>query len=100
MLRSSSRLLSLTARRARFTPIIRHLTGGAQIQQLKEANPHIDVVQYEHKNRTWTTHHVDYYAEAVAIGLAENGLIPGDVVLSWLPQHFSESVRFDCLIVD
>jgi len=69
-------------------------TGGKLVAALKEENPHVDVVQYEHKNRTWTTHHVDYYAEALAIGIAENGLVPGDVVLSWLPAHFQESVRF------
>ena len=68
-------------------------TGGKLVAALKEENPHVDVVQYEHKNRTWTTHHVDYYAEALAIGIAENGLVPGDVVLSWLPAHFQESVR-------
>jgi hypothetical protein len=36
---------------------------------------------------------VDYYSDAVAIGFLESGLQPGDVVLSWLPAHFSESVR-------
>jgi len=53
-------------------------------------NPHIDVVKYAHKNRTWTLNHVEYYSTALAIGLAENGLQPGDAVLSWLPLHFSE----------
>jgi len=74
-------------------------TGGKLVAALKEDNPYVDVVQYEHKNRTWSTHHVDYYSEALAIGIAENGLIPGDVVLSWLPAHFQESVRFllNCL---
>ena len=72
-------------------------TGGKLIAELKEANPYVDVVQYEHKNRTWTTHHVDYYSEALAIGIVEQGLISGDVVLSWLPAHFQESVSIRML---
>jgi len=68
-------------------------TGGDQIRQLKKENPHIDVVRYEFKNQKVTVHQVDYFSEGIAIGFAENGLIPGDVVLSWLPQHFAESVR-------
>lgn len=67
--------------------------GGTKLAELKVENPHVDVVQYKHKNRTWSIQHVDYYSEALAIGLAENGLISGDVVLSYLPQHFSEQVR-------
>ena len=67
-------------------------TGGKLVSVLKTENPYVDVVQYQHKNRTWTTHHVDYYSEAVAIGIAEQGFIPGDVLLSWLPAHFQESV--------
>lgn len=68
-------------------------SGGSCLAALKEENPYLDVVQYQHKNRTWSVQHVDYYSQALAIGLAENGLIPGDVVLSWLPDHFSEQVR-------
>lgn len=66
--------------------------GGAQVKELAEANPYKDVVRYEHKNRKWNLQHVDFYSDALAIGLMENGLVPGDVVLSWLPPHFSESV--------
>jgi hypothetical protein len=68
-------------------------SGGSMLAALRAENPHTDVVQYHHKNRTWSIHHVDYYSEALAIGLAENGLIAGDVVLSWLPQHFADQVR-------
>ena len=68
-------------------------TGGAALAELKTATPHMDVVRYEHKNRTWTLNHVDYYSTAVAIGLIDAGLQPSDVVLSWLPAHFSEQVR-------
>jgi len=63
------------------------------IAQMQAENPHLDVVRYEHKNRTWTTQHVNYYSEALAIGLVETGLTKGDVVLAWLPGHFSEQVR-------
>ncbi|MGK3757014.1 MAG: hypothetical protein ACI8RD_009328 [Bacillariaceae sp.] len=67
-------------------------SGGSLLTKLATDNPYKDVVRYEHKNRKWNLQHVDYYSEALAIGLLENGLQPGDVVLSWLSPHFSESV--------
>ena len=67
--------------------------GGTILSNMAADNPHVDVVRYHHKNRTWTLQHVNYYAEALAIGLLENGLKPGDAVLSWLPSHLSEQVR-------
>lgn len=70
------------------------LSGGSILTQLAAENPYKDVVRYEFKNRKWNLQHVDYYSDALAIGLLENGLQPGDVVLSWLPAHFSESVSF------
>ena len=66
--------------------------GGSLLTQLAKENPYKDVVRYEFKNRKWNLQHVDFYSEAVAVGLLETGLQPGDVVLSWLPAHFSESV--------
>ena len=72
-------------------------TGGALLTEMAKENPYKDVVRYEHKNRKWSLQHVDFYSEALACGLLENGLQPGDVVLSWLPQHFSESVSSDLL---
>lgn len=73
-------------------------SGGSLLAQLAKENPYKDVVRYEHKNRKWSLSHVDFYSEALAIGLLENGLQPGDVVLSWLPPHFSESMvlQFAC----
>jgi hypothetical protein len=68
-------------------------SGGSLLTQLATENPYKDVVRYEFKNRKWNLQHVDYYSDAVAIGFLESGLQPGDVVLSWLPAHFSESVR-------
>lgn len=67
-------------------------SAGSLLTKLAKDNPYKDVVRYEHKNRKWNLQHVDYYSEALAIGLLENGLKPGDVVLSWLSPHFSESV--------
>jgi non-ribosomal peptide synthetase component E (peptide arylation enzyme) len=67
-------------------------SGGSVLTQLAKENPYKDVVRYEFKNRKWNLQHVDFYSEAMAVGLLENGLQPGDVVLSWLPAHFSESV--------
>lgn len=68
------------------------------LKQFAKENPYKDVVRYEHKNRKWSLQHVDFYSEALAIGLLENGLQPGDVVLSWLPSHLSESMvlQFAC----
>lgn len=67
-------------------------SGGSLLTQLATENPYKDVVRYEFKNRKWNLQHVDYYSDALAIGLLDSGLQPGDVVLSWLPAHFSESV--------
>lgn len=86
-----SRVASLATR-----SLSRHVrtfaTGGQQIAALSQSLPHLDVVQYEHKNRVWSLQHVDYYSEALAIGIVENGLQTGDVVLSWMPDHFAEQV--------
>jgi hypothetical protein len=68
-------------------------TAGVALADLTRANPHVDVVRYEHKNRTWSLQHVDYYSTALALGLLDGGLQAKDVVLSWLPAHFSEQVR-------
>jgi non-ribosomal peptide synthetase component E (peptide arylation enzyme) len=67
-------------------------SAGSTLKALAAENPYKDVVRYEFKNRKWSLQHVDFYSEALACGLLENGLQPGDVVLSWLPVHFSESV--------
>jgi hypothetical protein len=68
-------------------------TLASRLSGLCEDLPHMDVVKYAHKNRTWTVQHVHYYSEALAIGLLENGFRTGDVVLSYLPSHISEQVR-------
>lgn len=82
---ASSRSTTAVARRSLST-------GGQQLEALTAKYPHMDVVKYEHKNRVWSLQHVHYYSEALAIGLMETGLKSGDVVLSWLPSHFSEQV--------
>ncbi|GKY93383.1 hypothetical protein MPSEU_000305900 [Mayamaea pseudoterrestris] len=71
---------------------------GQQLTQLTSQLPHLDVVRYEHKNRTWSLQHTDYYSDALAIGLLEFGLQTGDVVLSFLPEHLSEQMvlQFAC----
>lgn len=73
--------------------------GGEMIRALKNENPHVEAVQYEHKTQKFTVAHVDYFSEAIAVGLVENGLIPGDVVLHWLPQHFAETVSI-CMFLE
>jgi hypothetical protein len=69
------------------------LAGGERLAYLAEECPHRDVVQYEHKNRVWSLHHVHYYSEGLAIGLMENGFVIGDKVLSLMPEHFQDTVR-------
>jgi acyl-CoA synthetase (AMP-forming)/AMP-acid ligase II len=71
---------------------------GVVFQNLAANNPHVDVIRYHHKNEKWTLKHVNHFADALAIGFLDNGLIPGDVVLSWLPLHFSEQhiLQFAC----
>lgn len=73
-------------------------SGGSMLTSLAKENPYKDVVRYEFKNRKWNLQHVDFYSEALAVGLLESGLQPGDVVLSWLPAHISESMvlQFAC----
>jgi non-ribosomal peptide synthetase component E (peptide arylation enzyme) len=67
-------------------------TAGASLAELAAESPHVDVVRYEHKNLKLTLKGVDYNADALAAGLLDCGLVPGDVVLSWLPSHFAEQV--------
>jgi hypothetical protein len=67
--------------------------GGHYLKTLVADNPYTDVVQYEHQNRTFTVNDIEKNAEALAIGIAENGLQTGDVVLSYLPERFNEQVR-------
>jgi hypothetical protein len=91
------RSIAANALRARRSVAIRTFAaaGGSQVDALASANPNLDVVRYEHKNITWTTRHVQYYSESLAIGFLEMGFTAGDVVLSWMPQHFSEQVEFE-----
>lgn len=73
------------------------LAGGNALKQLATDMPHMEAVRYEHKNVKWTFHHIDYFADALATGIVETGIAPGDVVLSWLPLHFAEQVQ--CIVV-
>ena len=70
-------------------------SAGDTLRSLAIESPHVEAVRYEHKNVKWTMKHVDYHSDSLAIGLLENGLAPGDTVLSWLPLHFGEQVRKD-----
>jgi acyl-CoA synthetase (AMP-forming)/AMP-acid ligase II len=73
-------------------------TAGAQLRELAAQSPHVDVIRYEHKNLKLTLQHVDSHADSLASGLLDCGLVPGDVVLSWLPNHFAEQhiLQFAC----
>ena len=68
------------------------ISAGDALARLAPDHPHQEVVRYEHKNVKWTLKHVNYYSDALACGLVDAGLQPGDVVLSWLPKHFGEQV--------
>ncbi|KAL7543081.1 hypothetical protein ACHAXR_012406 [Thalassiosira sp. AJA248-18] len=74
------------------------ISAGDALARLASDHPHQEIVRYEHKNVKWTLQHVNYYSDALATGLVDAGLQPGDVVLSWLPMHFSEQhiLEFAC----
>merc|ERR1719491_60719 len=74
------------------------LSAGDALARLAADHPHPEVLRYEHKNVKWTLKHVQYYSDALACGLVDAGLQPGDVVLSWLPLHFAEQhiIQFAC----
>lgn len=69
------------------------MTAGNALAALAQDNPHKDVLRYKHKNVKWSFKHVDEHSDSLAVGFLEQGLQPGDVVLSWLPTHFAETVR-------
>lgn len=71
---------------------------GEALARLASDHPHQEIIRYEHKNVKWTLKHVDYYADALATGLVDAGLKPGDKVLSWLPLHIAEQhiLQFAC----
>ena len=68
------------------------VNAGSALSRLAADHPHMEIVRYEHKNVKWTLKHVNYYSDALACGFLDAGLQPGDVVLSWLPEHFAEQV--------
>jgi len=74
------------------------ISAGNALARLAAEHPHMEVVRYEHKNVKWTLKHVNYYSDALACGMVDAGLQPGDVVLSWLPLHFAEQhiLQFAC----
>lgn len=74
------------------------MSAGDALAQLASAHPHQEIIRYEHKNVKWTLKHVNYYSDALACGLVDAGLQPGDVMLSWLPMHFAEQhiLQFAC----
>eukprot|EP00584_Thalassiosira_punctigera_P004569 CAMPEP_0172540874 /NCGR_PEP_ID=MMETSP1067-20121228/11787_1 /TAXON_ID=265564 ORGANISM="Thalassiosira punctigera, Strain Tpunct2005C2" /NCGR_SAMPLE_ID=MMETSP1067 /ASSEMBLY_ACC=CAM_ASM_000444 /LENGTH=314 /DNA_ID=CAMNT_0013326799 /DNA_START=28 /DNA_END=972 /DNA_ORIENTATION=- len=74
------------------------ISAGDALARLASDHPHQEVIRYEHKNVKWTLKHVNYYSDALACGLVDAGLQPGDVVLSWLPMHFAEQhiLQFAC----
>jgi hypothetical protein len=101
--RQSTRATSKLFRSAGHNTSIRSLAtaapgAGTALSVLASQAPHTDVIRYEHKNVKWTLKHVDVNSDALAIGLLDQGFEKGDVVLSWLPEHFSEQhvLQFAC----
>lgn len=74
------------------------MSAGDALARLATAHPHQEIIRYEHKNVKWTLKHVNYYSDALACGLVDAGLVPGDVMLSWLPKHVAEHhiLQFAC----
>eukprot|EP00527_Entomoneis_sp_CCMP2396_P002078 CAMPEP_0198143020 /NCGR_PEP_ID=MMETSP1443-20131203/5651_1 /TAXON_ID=186043 /ORGANISM="Entomoneis sp., Strain CCMP2396" /LENGTH=278 /DNA_ID=CAMNT_0043806157 /DNA_START=185 /DNA_END=1021 /DNA_ORIENTATION=+ len=95
---AASMSMSFSTAAAAITTTSTDNVGGDIVKHLTLQNPHVNVVRYEHKNLLFTLHHVQFNSEAMAIGFLEAGLIPGDVVLSWLPEHFAENMilQFAC----
>lgn len=75
------------------------MSAGDALARLASDHPHQEIIRYEHKNVKWTLKHVNYYSDALACGLVDAGLQPGDVVLSWLPLHIAEQVSV-CLSIE
>eukprot|EP00551_Chaetoceros_affinis_P003949 CAMPEP_0203643462 /NCGR_PEP_ID=MMETSP0088-20131115/8911_1 /ASSEMBLY_ACC=CAM_ASM_001087 /TAXON_ID=426623 /ORGANISM="Chaetoceros affinis, Strain CCMP159" /LENGTH=283 /DNA_ID=CAMNT_0050499645 /DNA_START=27 /DNA_END=878 /DNA_ORIENTATION=- len=73
-------------------------SAGTALSLLATQAPHTDVIRYEYKNVKWTLKHVNLNSDALAIGLLDQGFMKGDVVLSWLPEHFAEQhiLQFAC----
>jgi hypothetical protein len=71
------------------------LAAGDALTLIADDNPHLEAIRYEYKNVKATYNKVNSWADMLATGLVEQGLIKGDVVLSWLPSHFVEQV---CLL--
>ncbi|GFH52310.1 hypothetical protein CTEN210_08786 [Chaetoceros tenuissimus] len=73
-------------------------TAGGKLSELATKFEHVDVLRYEHKNLKFTLSQMNHHADSLAVGFLECGLIPGDVVLSWLPSHFAEQhvLQFAC----
>lgn len=78
--------------------MVSSVSAGDALKRLASEFPHKDVLHYDHKNVKWSLKQVDYFAEALAAGLVDTGLQPGDKVLSWLPLHFAEQhvLQFAC----
>lgn len=75
-------------------------SAGTALSALASEAPYVDVVRYEHKNVKWTLKNIDTNSDALAIGLLDQGFTKGDVVLSWLPEHFAEQVSLHTLCVE
>jgi len=74
------------------------LSGGQAVAKIADEFPHMDAVRFLHKNQKFAFKDVDTNAEEIACGFCEQGFQPGDIVLSWIPNHFSEQtiLEFAC----
>lgn len=93
-----TRALNLLSSRSMASAAAPAVSLGNALKNLAEQMPEKDCVRYEHKNVKWSFKHVEYFADCLATGFVEQGLQPGDKVLSWLPAHFSEQhiLQFAC----
>mmetsp|Transcript_14904 Transcript_14904/g.21264 ORF Transcript_14904/g.21264 Transcript_14904/m.21264 type:complete len:315 (+) Transcript_14904:35-979(+) len=84
--------------RAAAEPITATPSIGQALAKLAQDRPEMDVIRYHHKNFKWSFKHVEFFSDCLATGFLDQGLAPGDVVLSWLPSHFSEQhiLQFAC----
>jgi acyl-CoA synthetase (AMP-forming)/AMP-acid ligase II len=74
------------------------LSGGQRIEELAKKFPYKNAIRYEHKNQKFSFKDIHRHSDDLACGFLEQRFQPGDIVLSWLPEHFSEQVRSFCLV--
>ena len=70
------------------------LSGGQLLSKHAEETPFKNAIRFDHKNHKFDFREMEKWSTYLACGLTEQRFQVGDVILSWLPQHFSEQVSY------